>query len=63
MYETLDPPLISHGAELGDTAKEKKHPKQSVASRMGYYVERRYNRLLFGEATRQPNHPDKNTNQ
>jgi hypothetical protein len=26
-HETLDPPFISHGTELGDTAKEKKHPQ------------------------------------
>lgn len=37
-HETLDPPLISHGAELGDTKKEKKHPQQGLASCMGYHA-------------------------
>ncbi len=48
-YETHDPPLISHGAELGDTAKEKKHPQQSPASCMGYHPQRGYNDLLSGK--------------
>ena len=46
-----------------NSKKEKKHPQQSLTSCMGYYAQRRYNRLLSGEATQQPNHPDKNTNQ
>jgi len=48
-YEAQNPPLISHGAELGDTAQKEKHPKQDTASRMGYYAERGYNRVLSGE--------------
>jgi len=48
-YETLDPPLLSHGAELGDTAQKEKHPKQGTASCMGYYTKRRYYRVLSGE--------------
>ena len=48
-YETLDPSLISDGAELRDTAKEKKYPQQSPASRMGNHLKRGYNGLLSGK--------------